>query len=305
MRRGMVWAGQAVLAAAVAWFVVDALAGQVADLRNVPIRVDVAPLWIGLAGLTVLATYAALIGAWNGVLGGWGESLPFPVAARVWAVSNLGRYVPGKIWAVAGLAVLAQREGVSGTAAAASALAMQAISLGTGVVVVAALPQGARASVPAGALAVVGVAALGSIVALSATDLAGWIGRLAGRRVPVPRVPPRAAAVGAGATLIAWLAYGVAFWMLGRGVVGDAGPTLPLAIGAFAGGYIVGLIALFAPGGLGVREGILLGLLAPTVGVGVATVLAVSSRLLLTITELVAAAAALGLSRRRHRGDTA
>src|SRR5207245_8264604 len=56
----------------------------------------------------------------------------------IWLVVNLGRYVPGKVWSVAGLIVLAQRAGVESWAAGASAFAIQAIGLGTAVAVVAA-----------------------------------------------------------------------------------------------------------------------------------------------------------------------
>jgi uncharacterized membrane protein YbhN (UPF0104 family) len=52
---------------------------------------------------------------------------------------------------------------------------------------------------------------------------------------------------------------------------------------------VAGLVALFAPGGLVVREGLLILLLQPSIGLGAATALAVASRLLLTVTELGAA----------------
>ena len=61
----------------------------------------------------------------------------------------------------------------------------------------------------------------------------------------------------------------------------------------FAAGYITGLLALFAPGGVGVREAVFIALLAPSVGSGGAIVLGVASRVLLTLTEI--AAALLGL----------
>jgi hypothetical protein len=59
---------------------------------------------------------------------------------------------------------------------------------------------------------------------------------------------------------------------------------------------MLGLLAIFAPGGLVVREGVLFGLLAPLVGAGAALILVPASRLLLTATEVVAAGAALGIS---------
>src|SRR5438093_10890795 len=85
--------------------------------------------------------------------------------------------------------------------------------------------------------------------------------------------------------LAGWLAYGLAFWLLARGL--GLPPTLPLATatGVFALGYILGLLALFAPGGVGVRELVFIGLLTPALGSGGAVALSVGSRVRLTLTE--------------------
>ena len=45
-------------------------------------------------------------------------------AARIWTVSNLGKYLPGKVWAIAGMALMARQAGVSPAAATGSASAL-------------------------------------------------------------------------------------------------------------------------------------------------------------------------------------
>ena len=59
------------------------------------------------------------------------------------------------------------------------------------------------------------------------------------------------------------------------------------AASAYAGAYVTGFVAFFVPGGIGVREGILGFLLGSVMPVGVALVVAVSSRLLVTGIELL------------------
>ena len=59
----------------------------------------------------------------------------------------------------------------------------------------------------------------------------------------------------------------------------------------------MGLLALFAPGGVGVREVVLIGLLTPALGGGGAVALSVASRILLTVTEVVAPLCALLVTR--------
>jgi len=67
------------------------------------------------------------------------------------------------------------------------------------------------------------------------------------------------------------------------------------------GFVIAGFLALFAPGGIGVREGLFILMLQGPLGIGAATALAVASRLLLTLTELGAAVPFLLLPQGRAR----
>jgi uncharacterized membrane protein YbhN (UPF0104 family) len=70
--------------------------------------------------------------------------------------------------------------------------------------------------------------------------------------------------------------------------------------GSFAAAYIVGLLALFVPGGLGVREGILALFLAGLVGSGVAVAISFGQRLWFTIIELTFVLIAIIFMRRKN-----
>src|SRR4029079_11729625 len=81
--------------------------------------------------------------------GGWrvmsrvlSESPPFSPAARIWFVSNLGKYVPGKVWQIAAMGALAQRNGVSATAAIGSSLLVNLVSVLAGFAVIAVTAAG-------------------------------------------------------------------------------------------------------------------------------------------------------------------
>jgi hypothetical protein len=101
------------------------------------------------------------------------------------------------------------------------------------------------------------------------------------------------------ANAVAWVGYGFALWLLAQAVLPESNLAPSLAIAAFAASYVAGLIALFAPGGLVVREGLLIALLQGSIGLGPATALAVASRVLLTITELGSAVPFLLMRRGR------
>ena len=106
-------------------------------------------------------------------------------------------------------------------------------------------------------------------------------------------LPLAAVAESAALTLVSWGSYGLAFWLLARGLGLSGSLPLTTAAGVFALGYILGLLALFAPGGVGVRELVFIGLLTPTLGSGGAVALSVGSRVLLTLCEAAAPLGAL------------
>ena len=111
-RRWLWWALQVVIAAVVARMVWAAIVRNWSEFRSLHVSLDIRPGWIALSVLAVFATYAIQIASWRRVLAGWDQRLAYGRAARIWLLVNLGRYVPGKVWSVAGLVVLAQRAGV-------------------------------------------------------------------------------------------------------------------------------------------------------------------------------------------------
>lgn len=293
--RGWLWAGQCAVAAAVVAVVAGSLARNWTAFRATHVALAVRPALLAAAVLAVGATYAVQIEAWRRILAGWGQRIGFATAARTWSLANLGRYLPGKVWSVAGLVLLARRAGVNAAPAAASAFVAQAVTLGAGAAVAAAVTPHATSP---WRLASAAVAALGTVAALSWPPTARRLGRLAGATTPLAPLPALAALTSAALAAIAWLGYGAAFWLLARGLVSGVGLPLTTATGIFAVGYMLGWLALFAPGGVGVREVVLIGLLAPSLGGGGAVALTVASRLLLTALEAAAALVTLPL---RHR----
>jgi uncharacterized membrane protein YbhN (UPF0104 family) len=286
---------QALVTLAVVAFVGRALARNWDQFRTLHVTLTIGPGWIAGSVLMVLLTYAMQVESWRRILAGWGQGLRFRAAARVWSLANLGRYVPGTVWSVAGLVVLARQAGVETGPAAASAFVLQAISLGTGVAVVAAVTPG---SAPPLRLAAAGLAAVLTIAVLVWPPTARRLGRLVNTAAPLEPLRPAAVFAGAVLAVLSWGTYGAAFWMLTRGLVPDTALPLTAAIGAFTLGYILGVLALFAPGGVGVRELVLIGLLAPFLGSGGAVAVSVASRLVLTVLEATAALVTLPL---RHR----
>ena len=278
-------------------FVARAVASNWDDFRSMDVSLHPRADWLTVSVAATLVTYVLQIESWRRVLAGWRQAIEFVPAARAWCLANLGRYVPGKVWSVAGLVVMARQRGVESWAAAASAVVIQAIGVGTSLAAIIMTLPGRLPGLFLGGGAVIVLALAGgaaiaglTLFALHSHWAVGRIGRLVGERGSVLRPLPVRATVAAGVlTLASWMTYGVAFWSLARGLGLGAALTPPTAIGVFALGYIAGLLALFAPGGVGVREAAFGLLLAPVMGPGSAVGLSVASRLLLTVMEVAAA----------------
>jgi uncharacterized membrane protein YbhN (UPF0104 family) len=294
VRKWLWWVLQCVIAGIVGWMVWSAIARNWDEFRSLHVSLTLHPGWIGLSALGVILSYATSIEAWRRILAGWAQHLPYGRAARIWLVANLGRYVPGKIWSVAGLMVLAQRSGVEAWAATASAFTIQAVSVGTAVAFVAAAAPGAASP---WRLAGAGLVAVGTIAVLAWTRAAQMAARLIGSSAQIRPLPVVAVAESAALGLLSWTSHGLGFWLLAKGL--GLPSTLPVttAAGIFAFGYILGLLSLFAPGGVGVREVVLIGLLTPGLGAGGAVALSVASRIVLTLMEVVAPLVVLLITR--------
>jgi hypothetical protein len=295
---------QWVLGLAIVGFAARSLIRNWDELRAQPLEWNLQPGWIVLSALVVWLMYALLIAAWRRMLSAWGRGLDPWSAARIWTVSSLGKYLPGKVWAVAGMAVMAQRAGIGAGPATGSAVILQVLAVGTGAAVTGLTGWSALRAAYPGAATGLAVLLGTAVVAIGLLLWPGFVDRALRIAAPAaePVRPPVGAVVfGIVANAIAWVGYGLALWLLARGLLPRAELGLLPAIAVFTASYLAGFLALFAPGGIGVREGVFILMLQGPVGIGAATALAIASRLLLTLTELGAAVPFLLFPRERPR----
>ena len=296
----------AITFAYIAW----ALAGQWGDLRASASQIRVQWNWVLLSTAAVLVTYAALVQSWRMLLAGWGSKLGYLDAVRIWTIANLGRWIPGKVWSVGALGIMAAEQGVSGTAAAGAALLGTLLNLGAGMAVTVLLGARVLESIKPGManlatllaiLFALGIAALPWLLPPILDRLARWRG-----------LKPLDSHLSAGtlwaATLInlaSWVGYGLAFQAFARGVVPGIGGGSAFFIAVYSASYLVGYLVLFSPGGLGFREIALVAILISlgAANRGDATILSVTSRIWLTVLEILPGLLSLAFLPRvaRHR----
>lgn len=276
------------------------LASQWDDVRD-----SLGLLSFGGVGLALLASVVSVLcsfQAWRVTLASLGSPLPLAPAARVFFLGQLGKYVPGSVWAIVGQMELGRAVGVRRDRVATAGLLVLAISitvaLALGGLAVPAMIEAGGAGYALLILLIVPMA-----VVLHPRFLGPLLDRLFRllRRPPLEQRPSgRAILEVAALSIVSNGLLGIQAWALATDVGASGWRVLPLAIGGFSLAASAGLLAIPVPAGAGVRELVLVLALSPVLDVGGATLVALLSRVLLTVTDLATAAAAT-VGRGRHR----
>jgi uncharacterized membrane protein YbhN (UPF0104 family) len=257
--------------------------------------------WYTMAG----SLAAAMTGAWCMMLG-WrcvlsdlGSPLSVATTTRINFVAQLGKYVPGGVWAFAAQVELSHDRRVPRSRGTASVLISLVIAIGVGLVV-------AAVTLPFASPGTAGrywwlLALVPVILACLCPPVLGPLLDRALRIVrqqPLERRLSWQGLVAAFAwSVVGWLLLGVQVWVLLDGMTGRGAHVLLLALGGYALAFCAGLLLVVFPSGIGAREVIFVAALATTVPHGTAVALALAARLVTTISDLAWGGIGLALGR--------
>ncbi|HEU5209175.1 MAG TPA: lysylphosphatidylglycerol synthase domain-containing protein [Longimicrobiales bacterium] len=222
---------------------------------------------------------------------------------RVYFLASLGRYVPGKVWQLAGLAVLAQRAGLPAGTSMAAAVFAQFAFLTTGLLLLAVLLPGYAEFWPAViAAGLIAAGALGGYLVV-ATPLGHRAREAVLRRAGPGRARLETAFSIADRVRVSdavrWeLLYALTWLVLGGAFGLFVGAFVPAAsspadarfhAGVVAASYLAGYVVMIMPAGAGVRELTMSALLAqhPAIPASAAVLISVASRVWFTAAELL------------------
>lgn len=258
-------------------------------------------LWslLGATGSVSVGIYATFL-AWRAIMADLGFPLSHRAGLRVFFVSQLGKYVPGKLWPILVQIRLGRAHGIPLRASGAAALVFLLMVVGSGLVVaVPLLPLlGGRAWSNYWWTGLVLVAAVAVAAPPVLNRLLGFGLRLA-RRDPLPRsMSGRGVAVSAAWSVLAWFGYGCHVWILARDLGAQNSLWLYLvSTGGFAAAFCAGFLVPVAPAGTGAREAAMILLLGGALTRPQVIVIAVVSRLMFTVLDALWAGIAVLASR--------
>lgn len=249
-----------------------------------------APDW-GLlaAGVAVSIGYFGLRAvAWNALARGFTPPASSRIGVRIWFLTEFSRYLPGNIWSFVGRAGAYRALGVP-VARSGGALVREAL----GVVAAAGVVSGLlwsgvshqSATVNSSTLVVAAFGGVAMIVLLLPLRFRGTVPKFS------DRTAAQLALVGA------WIAFG-----FGSALVLAAFGVSNVIGGAFASvlAWALGYLSLLTPSGLGVREAAFAWIATSVLGLplGLASALALASRVVLTALEGILVVGVLAIVRR-------
>ncbi|GAA2742770.1 lysylphosphatidylglycerol synthase transmembrane domain-containing protein [Terrabacter aerolatus] len=260
-------------------------------------------LWSTLAA--ALGTWLTMIG-WKTLLRDLGSDLHLAPASGVYFVGQLGKYLPGSLWSVLVQADIASHLKVPRRRTAVTGLLALGLSLLTGLLV--------------------GLPAASFLLSRSSTGFDWWL--LSGIPIVVVLCVPRllnaiidrmlrtlkrepleqglstVAVLRAVATFVlVWLSFGVHTLLLARAVAGDGAPHPDLTTAAMTGYALsvsLGMLTIVLPAGLGAREGLLTLILSTAMPTPAAAAVAIMSRFIVTIVDVLAALGGWLYARSHH-----
>ncbi|HEY7769656.1 lysylphosphatidylglycerol synthase domain-containing protein [Longimicrobium sp.] len=286
------------LVAATVWYLAATIHSHWAELRDFDWRADPALLAASVVAHVLVLAWGVWV--WSRVLRHF-EHPPVRLGAlqRIWFLSNLARYVPGKVFQFIAVAQLSRSAGLSGAVLLTSMLVHTGMSLLSAVVVASwtvtgGIFRGVDPLWPALALSAGAVLAvhpaflnrlLSAIPRLLKRDVIRWNGGWGDGLVLLAL------------SVVSWLLYGAAYHLFIASLIDVPWSLMPALTGVNALSFVFGYVSPL-PGGAGLREVSMKMLLEPYMASGVAAVLAIAARLWTIAAELLGGAAAVMLARR-------
>lgn len=265
---------------------------------------------IVLAGVASLASNFIQAFAWQSQIEFLSErELPWPAQLRVFLASNLGRYMPGKVGLLTIRITAASALGLSPVlVTSATLIEVMSWMTSSGVVAFAilslmGLPPGAKALLPSSLGAGLAPLLCAGFVLLALALVLIDRARLPRRLLAASGLGPSGPLVSRG-MMLTHLVYWLSWCAHGACLVTAFGADAASAFGASAAfvlGPVIGFLALLAPAGAGVREAVLISLIAPVAGVSSSVAIGVLSRVLSLGGDVIAWLVSLAIERRAGR----
>ncbi len=278
------------------------------DWNEIPFKeLHFSPWLLALSFIILIGTHLPLAGsAWGLILEGLGEPLGLGRAVVVMSVTQLGKYIPGKLWFTLGRMSLLKGDSIPEAKTMVSVVVEIVLSLLAALVLLGiAVVLTPRALVP-DALYLAFLLMPVCILTVYPPIL-NRILNYALRRLKQPvfelQLSYRQLLAITGIYLADWTLQGIGSFVLLNSFFPLSVGKLPVVLGGYAVSWMVGFLALVAPAGLGIREGIFTLILKMVMPGPVAIIFTLLTRIWMTASEALVALVCLPLLKRRRMNE--
>ena len=240
---------------------------------------DTYPIFLILAFVVNILLYPLAALSFHIILRTLNQKITFIKSFKIWILANFAKYIPGTVWQYLGRIELARQESIPRPVTLAALVYEVLTYLAAGVIWVLFYFQN-TAVISSLMVVLIFVLLLPKIIGIIRTKIARF------REMPDTPLPPKTLVTLLAVNFFDFFVTGLAIWLL---LAAFGPPTLdPIRLTAiYAFSWIVGYITFIAPGGLGVADATLAGLLAPHLGIGFASLVAILLRLIILGNELL------------------
>jgi hypothetical protein len=245
-----------------------------------------------VSGVLAVVGTVMIQSIWSALLHGFDAHPGRRDAASVFFVSQLGKYLPGSVWPVVAQMQFGRRWGVPRAVMFAANVLLLGAVTASGIAVGAVLLPWAS---PRGLahywwLVLLLVPLLAGLHPRAVPAVLDLMLRKIGREPLGVRLSPRGLAAAGAWSLASWLVLGAHIAVLVDAFHGIGPRELAASIGGMGLAWAAGIAFIPAPAGAGVRDTILVLTLAPITGTSQALTVALASRLLLLLADVLLAA---------------
>jgi uncharacterized membrane protein YbhN (UPF0104 family) len=250
------------------------------------------PFHLALSTLFFVLWYVTQIWAWYLITVKLGIAISLRETLESWFYSQLGKYLPGKVWLLLGRYYFYESKGKSrGKISIALYLEVVTVLLAAGLLSAIGTVSFREANAFRSNMEIWWAFLLLIIVFLSLypkflQKILNWILILFRKEPIILSISYRDISWILLVCILSWIIGGIGFWIFVDSVFAIPSQHILFLTGALALSSTLGLIALFAPSGLGVREGVLVYLLSHLMPGGVAVIISVLTRIWMTLVEI-------------------
>lgn len=260
--------------------------------RQIPLEQISFNYWLIIFSyICMFVSFAVYAGVWKVVLAAYGAKLSVLRSFQILATSQLGKYLPGKVWFTVGRMYLARQfeipERVSITSVVLEIILMVISGLMIALLTVAA-PWAQNFPVKHSLLA------LAIIVCGLIVTYPGIFNRLVGLATRVLKRESVQMNLTYGGIVVLLLLYsvhwfwqGMGFFLLIRSFYEIEIAMWPLMWGLYAAAWIIGFVSFLTPAGIGVREGVMTFFLSFYMPLSIAIIVALLARVWSTVADVL------------------